>query len=304
MAQRGFGLLLFVLTLSSNDPESRALEVKTAQTTTSAAAAACSTSRRTFGVSSLVAAATTLLSPFVPAASCLADGDGFNFEARDRKGNKEAVIRDDYWYIFGRTPPRQLRAPLVGSDPQWNTFGSCESSESSGTNSCTYVSLNQRIPAYTKYASSIAYGAKEYQRLGAILQNIKVATTSTAASSSSDSDSSTAVATLWDEAASYLQKEAGASPAAAVDAELKMVLFATAMLTSPNFPGPSRELLVARFYANELRYANQACYEAIRARDATRALAAWEFGRDSWNSFYQTIDRQIVPKVGDKFVPI
>ena len=93
-----------------------------------------STSRRNFGVSSLVAVTTTLLSPFVPAASCLADGDGFNFEARDRKGNKEAVIRDDYWYIFGRTPPRQLRAPLVGSDPQWNTFGSCESSESSGTN--------------------------------------------------------------------------------------------------------------------------------------------------------------------------
>ena len=112
----GGGLFLFVLALLSNAAsESRAMEVKTAQTT--AASAACSTSRRNFGVSSVVAAAATLLSPFcVPAPSCWADGDDFNFEARDRKGNKEAVIRDDYWYIVSRTPPRQLKAPLVGSE--------------------------------------------------------------------------------------------------------------------------------------------------------------------------------------------
>lgn len=76
------------------------------------------------------------------------------------------------------------------------------------------------------------------------------------------------------------------------------------MLTSPNFPGPSRELLVARFYANEVRFAHREILAAVQERDASRALRAWEFGRDSWNSFFQVVARQIVPKVGDKFEAI
>lgn len=74
-----------------------------------------------------------------------------------------------------------------------------------------------------------------------------------------------------------------------------------AMLTSPNFPGPSRELLVARYYANEVRFANREILAAVRERDAGRALQAWQFGKDSWNSYFQVVARQIVPKVGDPF---
>jgi hypothetical protein len=282
---------------------------------------------------SLVAGTTTAL--FHPKIMALADEISdpdaktapiFNYEGRDRKGNKQAVIREDYWYMFGKTPPRLLNGPLKGADPQWNAFGSCETSETSGTNSCTYVSLKQRIPAYTKYASSIAYGGKEFQRLGVILKE------QAAAPSSASSDEGL----LWQEAETYLRPEERSPPPAAVDAELKMVLFATgefllttvaqdsngciqpvclltlvahwcrfaAMLTSPNFPGPSRELLIARFYANEVRFAHQEILAAIQERDAPRALQAWEFGRDSWNSYFQVVARQIVPKVGDKFEAI
>lgn len=259
-------------------------------------------SRRRFGASLI--AATTALSPCslpdhsrpVWAASEQADTspNELNFEIRDRKGNKQAIIREDYWYIFGKTPPRQLRAPLQGSDPQWNAFGSCDTG-TDGTNSCTYVSLNQRIPAYTKYASSIQYGARDYSRLGAILKQLK------------DHDAAggdNKEGSLWRQAETFLRVDERTPPPAPVDAELKMILFATAMLTSPNFPGPGKELLVARFYVNELHHANQQCWQAVQARDAATALAAWEFGKDSWNSFLQTIDRQIVPKVGDKLDPV
>lgn len=211
----------------------------------------------------------------------------FSYETRDRKGNKQAVIREDYWYMMGRTPPRRLDAPLRGDDPQWNAFGSCSSSESGG-NSCTYVSLKQRAPAYTKYAFPIADGAKEYRKLGQVLRSI--------ASSPSE--------TMWQEAAEYFLVEEGTPPPPILDAELKMVLLATALLTSPNFPGPGKELLVARFYANECHFAAQEMAAAIAAQDSTRALQAWEFGKDSWNSYFQVVNRSIVPKVGEKFLAI
>jgi SAM-dependent MidA family methyltransferase len=73
------------------------------------------------------------------------------------------------------------------------------------------------------------------------------------------------------------------------------------MLTSPNFPGPSRELLVARYYVNEIHYVNQQMLQDILKHNAQGALAAWEYGKDAWNSYFWTIDRQITPKVGDKF---
>ena len=216
----------------------------------------------------------------------------FAFENRDRKNNQQAVIRDDYWYVLGKLPPRELRAPLQGADPQWNAFGSCEASADGRTNSCTYVSLNQRIPAYSKYASSIQYGSREFSKLGAILHELV-----------SENDSSSNEA-LWQQAEAYLRIEERAPPPPPIDAELKMVLLATALLTSPNFPGPNRELLVARFYVNELHHANAVCWRAVQARDAVTAWAGWEFGRDSWNSYLQTVDRQIVPKVGDKLDPV
>jgi hypothetical protein len=217
----------------------------------------------------------------------------YNYESRDRKGNQQAVIRDDYWYVTGKLPPRLLQGPLKGDDPQWNAFGSCTTSESTGTNSCTYVALNQRRSAYTKYASSIAYGAAEYDKLASILQSIQKSVPTSPNSQQ-----------LWQNAEVLLTQDEASPPPAAIDAELKMVLFATAMLTSPNFPGPSRELLVARFYANEVRFAHREILDAVRERNIDRAIGAWEFGRDSWNSYFQSVARSIVSKVGEPFVSL
>jgi hypothetical protein len=93
-------------------------------------------------------------------------------------------------------------------------------------------------------------------------------------------------------------------PPPPVDALLKMVLFASGMLTSPNYSGPSKRLLIARFYANEAGFAIQEIKDAIDAGDQQRAIAAWEFGKDSWNSYFQIVNDSISVKVGDKFVPI
>ena len=217
-------------------------------------------------------------------------------ENRDRRGNQDAVIRDDYWYVTGKLPPRVLTTQLKGDDPQWNAFGSCTTSESTGTNSCTYVSINQRRSAYNKYASSISYGASEYQKLGTILDAIQK-------SQSSSPDATAQQSVLWHNAADLVSPLSDA-PSATVDAELKMVLFATAMLTSPNFPGPSRELLVARFYANEVRYSHRKLYDSLQDHNLQQAQLIYEFGRDSWNSYFQTVARSIVPKVGDPLLAI
>lgn len=80
-----------------------------------------------------------------------------------------------------------------------------------------------------------------------------------------------------------------------VDALLNVVLFASGMLTSPNFNGPNKRLLVARFYANEARFATKEMRDAIEAHDGPRALAAWEFGRDSWNSYMECVNDSISP---------
>ena len=218
----------------------------------------------------------------------LAADETLAFENRDRKSNKGAVIREDYWYMMGSTPPRLLEGPLKGDDPKWNAFGSCSSSESGG-NSCTYVSLNQRIPAYSKYGFSISYGGKEYEKLGQVLSDL------TKRPDSSD---------LWNTAASYIVTEPGSVPPAIVDAELKAILLATALMTSPNFPIPSKQLLVARFYVNEAHYAAQQMQAAIADRNLKRAVEAYKFGKDSWNSYYQVVNTSISPKVGDKFTAI
>ena len=210
------------------------------------------------------------------------------FENRNRQSNQKALIREDYWYMMGSTPPRQLSGPLKGNDPQWNAFGSCESSESGG-NSCTYVSLKQRIPAYSKYGFSISYGAKEYQRLGVILEKL---------------ERDPSLEALWSDALYLVETEPNSLPPAPVDAELKMILLATALLTSPNFPLPSKQLLVARFYANETHQAHMVLRRAFVDRNLPLAREAWAFGRDSWNSYFQVVNDSISTKVGDKFVAI
>lgn len=87
----------------------------------------------------------------------------------------------------------------------------------------------------------------------------------------------------------------------APDALLKMVLLATALLTSPNYTGPPFELLIARYYINEVAFSMKEIANAVRAKDITRAQSAWDFGADSWNSYFTIINNAIVPKVGEKF---
>ena len=193
--------------------------------------------------------------------------------------------------MTNKIPPRRLDLDqLPADDPTWNAWGTCTKNEATG-NSCTYVSLKQRQPAYSKYAFSIDLGRREYEQLGKVLRE--------AAKSGPDS-------AAWAEAAVLVDPGSGRDrlPSPAVDAMLKMVLFATAMLTSPNYSGPSREMLVSRFYVNEAYHALSEIRKAIEARDATRALAAWEFGKDSFNSYFAILNRSIVEKVGDKFAEI
>ena len=245
-------------------------------------------SRRQAITTALIGSATSIVAfhPELALAETFAGGD---YENRDRRSNKDAIIREDYYYMMGKAPPRSLNGPLRMDDPQWNAFGSCETTESgSSSNSCTYVSLKQRIPAYSKYGFNIALGAKEYTLLGKSLYEV--------ANSKSEQ--------AWQTAASYVQTRPQTPPPPCIDALLKMVLFASAMLTSPNYNGPSRELLVARFYANEASFATKEIAAAIEARDISRALAAWEFGKDSWNSYFQVVNGKISAKVGDKFEPI
>lgn len=211
------------------------------------------------------------------------DGGGgvfTKYESRDRFSNKGAIVREDYYYMMGTTPPRSLGGPLRLDDPEWNAFGSCTTKEGDGssTNSCTYVSLKQRIPTYSKYGFSISLGAKEYNMLRKSIE-----------------------ANDWDTSSSFLKTYPQTPPPPAVDALLKMVLFASGMLTSPNYSGPSKELLVARFYVNEVSFAIKEIAAAVDVRDKQRALAAWDFGKDSWNSYFNIVNDKVSSKVGDKF---
>jgi hypothetical protein len=212
-----------------------------------------------------------------PLPSNAEDGAPALYESRNRNSNKGAIVREDYWYMMGRTPPRKMGEGMMKSDdPKWNAFGTCQSNADGSSNSCTYVPLKQRIPAYSKYSFLIKFGAKDFARMGTAIN-----------------------AGDWEAAESYLVETS--VPAPLVDALLKMVLFGSCMLTTPNYSGPSRELLVARFYVNEVGFATKEVAAAIEARDSDRAKAAFEFGRDSWNSYLTIVNRQITEKVGDKF---
>jgi len=206
----------------------------------------------------------------------------FPYENRDRQSNKDALIKEDYWFMTGRTPPRvfQPNDTTSNSDPKLNTPG-------------TYVSLDQRRPAYSKYAVSIGLGINSYRELGGVLDVL---------SEESSMESKKVSVALWDKASSYIQPaSSGSLPSPIVDSLLKMLLFATSMLTSPNNSGPSIEYLVARFYVNELGFATKELSRAVANQDIERATAAWQFGKDSMNSYLTIINRAIVPKVGDKF---
>jgi hypothetical protein len=131
----------------------------------------------------------------------------------------------------------------------------------------------------------LLFGARDYQKLGDLLQRI--------AKSPQEE--------LWLEAASFVETEERSLPPPMVDAELKMVLFAAAMLTSPNFPIPSKELFVARYYANECHFAAGEIAAAIQSQDVERALDVYSYGKDAWNSYILVVNRSISPKMGEKF---
>lgn len=180
--------------------------------------------------------------------------------------------------MMGKTPPRKLYS-LEPDSPKWNVWGSCETD--SGGNACTYVPLKQRIQAYSKYAFNIELGAKEYQQVGNILKE------------QVDKDDSG-----WSRASTLVSQDSSPPPPA-VDALLKMALFASGILSTPNFSGIQRDLLVARFYVNEADFATKEVAQAIEEKNVSRALSAWEFGKDSWNSYLNIVNRGIVPKVGE-----
>ncbi|KAL7535494.1 hypothetical protein ACHAXR_007951 [Thalassiosira sp. AJA248-18] len=246
-----------------------------------------STATRRLAVKSIFGTASAVfLPPTLPAFSddgstAVAADATYKYETRDRNKNKDALIREDYWYFSGKLPPRRLNVDAFPSDdPTWNAWGECTKSDSTG-NSCTYVSLKQRIPAYSKYAFSIDLGAREFEKLGKILR-------------SSNPN--------WNEAAKFVDSGFESNmPAPSVDALLKMALFATQVLTSPNFSGPNREFLVSRYYINEVAFATKELAKAIDERDTATALGLWEFGKDSWNSYLSIVNRSISPKVGEKF---
>ena len=211
------------------------------------------------------------------------------YRNRDRNNNKSALVREDYWFLMGKTPPRALESSLAQSDnPEFNAFGSCATSDNGTTNSCTYVSLQQRIPTYSKYAFTIGLGSKEYALLGQALRDHN-----------------------GTEAQHYVQPQ---SPA--LDALLKMVLLASGLFTSPTYTGLSKRLLVGRYYTNEVGFAIHEIQAALLLLeddnnndgdddyDYPRALAAWEYGKDAWNSYYQIVNDSISAKVGDKFMLI
>uniref|UniRef100_A0A7S2HEF0 Uncharacterized protein n=1 Tax=Helicotheca tamesis TaxID=374047 RepID=A0A7S2HEF0_9STRA len=209
------------------------------------------------------------------------------FEKRNRNSNKNAIIREDFWYMFNRVPPRKLDPNVLPKDdPKWNAWGTCAPGSDNTSNSCTYVPLKLRSAGYSKYAFLISLASREYQTLGKILEKEK--------------DS-----IAWDEAASLVdQGGSGQVPSAVCDAIRKMVLLATALLTSPNYSGPNIDLFVARYYVNEVAYAASQVKNAIEARDVATARDAWEYGKDSWNSYYVVVNRAIVPKVGEQFESI
>ena len=234
---------------------------------------------------SIVGAAVTMLNLPNEAAHAAEKAQSYAYESRNRNKNKDALIRDDIWYFSGQTPPRRIDLGNLPEGPKWNAWGIC--SNDAGGNSCTYVSLKQKIPAYSNYAFSISLGAKEFTDLGRKLSQL-----------SSDTIGDGQVSALLQFISSGEPK---VSPSPAVDAQLKMVLLSAALLTSPNYTGPPFELLIARFYINEIHFATKEISNALQEKDIERAIGAWEFGRDSWNSYFTIVNKAIVPKVGDKF---
>ena len=201
-----------------------------------------------------------------------AEDDIPDYNARFR-GMETPLITGDYYYIFGQVPPRSITAPKI-DQPKWNTFGSCID------DSCTYVPIQQRYTAYTKYELRLSRGLTQFGSLkGAI--------------ASQD----------WENVLAKVSRGSGdgKSPAPAVDALLKAGLLASQLLVSPNNLREKKASSLALFYVNEASYAIDLIAAAAKRKDVAAAKSAWEFGRDSWNSYLNVVNPSIVPKVGEPF---
>ena len=110
----------------------------------------------------------------------------------------------------------------------------------------------------------------------------------------------------WEAAAAQveLSPPAGTQPSPTVDMLLKAALLASQLLVSPNNLKEIQEAALARFYVNEAAYALELISRAVAKQDREAALFAYDFGRDSWNSYIAVVNRAIPEKVGDKFEPL
>ncbi|KAG8465407.1 hypothetical protein KFE25_002714 [Diacronema lutheri] len=213
-----------------------------------------------------------LTSAFCAASSANAAAD---LHLRDRGSNAGSIITKDYYYENGVLPPRKLRLGQLPTDePKFNAWGSCVE------NSCTYVPLQRRYEGYKKYADDVALGSAAFAQLRARITGGEWASVSAAVARG---DAATNRPT---------------GPVS--NALVRAVLLGNALLISEN-SNDQRDALLARFYVNEAGFAAEELRAASAAADAGRALAAWELGMDSWQSYFEVVNRAIVPKVGSKF---
>ena len=79
------------------------------------------------------------------------------------------------------------------------------------------------------------------------------------------------------------------------------------LLISANSGSLGREILVARYYVNEIHFATESIatiMDGAEPVDWAAAADAWRLGVDSYNSFFAVVNTKIAPKVGEKFVAI
>ena len=80
-----------------------------------------------------------------------------------------------------------------------------------------------------------------------------------------------------------------------------MIEDASQLLVSPNNLREKKQSALAIFYVNEAAFAIDELREAAARRDVDAAMVAWDFGKDSWNSYLAVVNPSIVPKVGEPF---
>ena len=187
------------------------------------------------------------------------------------------LVSQDFYFAYGVVPPRKFNPSRPPAQPQWNAWGSCVDT------SCTYVPLKQRYDGYSKYSQRIERGFRGFRALKDTLKRGD-----------------------WEAAAAQveLSPPAGTQPSPTVDMLLKAALLASQLLVSPNNLKEIQEAALARFYVNEAAYALELISRAVAKQDREAALFAYDFGRDSWNSYIAVINRAIPEKVGDKFEPL